>query len=391
MSIDPNVAAAATRPSSLWDQLHQAITWGKLLLLGVLAISSSLVALQVFWLYRTTSDVHPALGVLVLVGVGVGATIVAVPAYKFFRVPRIVFPPAIPDRASLALSHLRAEARFLDRYLAHAAGNPELSGKAGSIAAARSELAVLRTRLSAASANQLDAFDTELTTWTRRTMTGLLAELDERADRVIYQEALTVGLATAASPNGTLDAFVMLWRATRLVSQLAVLYYGRPGLWGTLAVMRDVSVATAMAGFLQNVTDSLGGLIAKSIGGATGVVAGPAVDGVTNALVLIRIGYLARERCRSFREWDARTRKSALVNALNATQKVAVGLAMEIMRQVGGKVGAVAEAVFSGASKAAGSTIDKVGDLANQAYSSVMAAASHFGQSLQSRFREDDD
>ena len=136
----------------------------------------------------------------------------------------------------------------------------------------------------------------------------------------------------------------MLWRSVNLVSRLAVLYYGRPGFWGTLAICRDVSIATALAGYLQNVTDSLGNLLAKSLGGVTGVVAGPLVEGTTNALVLVRIGYIAKERCRSFRQWDVSTRRSALLRALKATQKVAVGLTTEVLRQVGGGLGAMAGA-----------------------------------------------
>jgi hypothetical protein len=68
---------------------------------------------------------------------------------------------------------------------------------------------------------------------------------------------------------------------------------------------------------------------------------------VTNALVLVRIGYLARERCRSFRRWDLETRRGAVLASLAATQKVALGLTTELLRQVGSGLGAVAAGALS--------------------------------------------
>ncbi|MFO0948731.1 MAG: hypothetical protein U1D30_22875 [Planctomycetota bacterium] len=118
------------------------------------------------------------------------------------------------------------------------------------------------------------------------------------------------------------------------------------------------------------------------------MIAGPAVDGVTNGLVLIRIGYLAKERCRSFRQWDAQTQTSALGNALNATQKVAVGLTMEILRQVGGKLGAVAGLVASGVGSAAGklgSATEGLRQAAANAAGSVAQSASDLRQSIEDK------
>lgn len=397
-AVPASLSASSTAGSTLWDQLHQAILWGRRALLGAAAFVLFVALIQGFWLYRQAADIHPLLGLGTLAAFAGGAVLVAIPAYRFLKMPAVVHPPAIPTAATLEIGHLRAEAKYLDRYLANCGRNPEFAPRIAEIDRARGQLEALRRRLGKATPGQAAEFDAELTAWVRAAVSPLLREVDQKADRIIYQESLTVGLATAASPNGTLDAFVMLWRSTRLVSQIATLYYGRPGLWGTLAVCADVSVATALAGFLQNVTDSLGGLLAKSIGGATGVVAGPAVDGVTNGLVLIRIGYLARERCRSFREWDTATRRNALASALASTQKVAVGLATEILRQVGSRVGAAAGAVVASAGRAAGSAAGQAiqtasmiagqaADVAGSAAESVWAAANDLSQALQARLR----
>jgi hypothetical protein len=213
-------------------------------------------------------------------------------------------------------------------------------------------------------------------------MAPIWRPVEKRVEETIYSEAINVGVATAISPNGTLDAYVMLWRATKLVSRIAELHYGRPGLLGTGAVIRDVAIATAAAGYIQKVTDSLGHVALHSIGGFTGVVAGPAVEGVTNALVLTRIGYLAQARCRSFRTWSPVQQRSALLTAISATQRVALGLSGEILRKVGVGVGAVAGAAVSTVANVAEAAAEKIG----AATSSMVLAATGFGNSIKQRF-----
>lgn len=354
-------------------QLHRAIRWAKMALSISGVLFFVIFAGELLRIYQTASGVSPWLGYAVAGVFAILGLLAAIPFIRFLKTPRAVQPPPLPESAdAMRISHLLAECRFLDRYLANGSRNPELTDKAQQIDAARIELAGLHRKVAAASESQIKELGKELTTWHDKQLVAVLKDLDKRVDRMIYQESLTVGLATAASPNGTLDAFVMLWRSMKLVSQIATAYYGRPGLWGTLAVCKDVSIATAMAGYLQNVTDSLGNLVAKSVGGVTGVVAGPAVDGVTNALVLIRIGYLAKERCRSTRRWDLATRKNALVRALASTQRVAVGLTTEILRQTFGGLSAVAGVVGGGIATAAYAAKDGVAGVAGAAKTGVV-------------------
>lgn len=347
----------------LWAQFHRLFRWLRYLLIATSVLFALLLLAEAARLYQLAATAHPTLGYAWLLLIAAGGLLVGIPAYRFFQVPRVVKPPAIPEPKDLTLVHLRAEARYLDRYLANCLRNSELQNKVEDIRNARIELAEYSARLLNAGEGQLAELDGELREWAATTVSGILADVDKKAERIIYQEALTVGVGTAASPNGTLDAFVMLWRTVNLVSRLAVLYYGRPGPLGTLAICRDVSLAVALAGYLQSFTDSLGGLLAKSLGGVTGVVAGPLVEGLTNALVVVRIGYIAKERCRSFRDWDVRTRRSAVIAALNATQKVAVGLSSEIVRKVGVGVGAVAGAAASSVAQVANDLGQKISSL----------------------------
>lgn len=375
--------SAANGSASIWDQAHRIVCWLRRLLYVTVGLFAFVVIVQATQLYRLASDVSPWLGYAWLGVVAAGAILVGVPVWEFLRMPRVVQPPKLPPADALTLGHLSAEVRYLDEYLSNCSRNSELTEKSQAIRDARSELTALAGRFGRSTQDQVAALDRELTQWVGRVMPAILDEIDRKAERIIYQESLAVGLATAASPNGTLDAFVMLWRAVNLSSKLATLYYGRPGVWGTLAVCRDVSVATAMAGYMQNVSESLGSVVAKSVGGITGVVAGPAIDGATNALVLIRIGYLTQNRCRSFRQWDTQARQSALVAALASTQRIAVGLTAELLRQVGSGLTAAASAAATGMAHAAASAATRISAVAE----SAISAAVGFGQSLSANFR----
>jgi uncharacterized membrane protein YcjF (UPF0283 family) len=367
---EPAAAHPASSAPDFWDQVNGWFRWVKVSAYSLAGLFVVILAVEAVRLYRLAAEAHPLAGVAtVALMLGAGALVI-VPAYRFLRVPRVVEPPRLPQAGDVRLAHLAGEVRYLERYLDCCLRNPALAGKHEAVEEARGSLADLGRRIRAARRGPADrtaALDAELRDWVDATMPPLLAELDSRAERTIYEEALHVGLATAVSPNGTLDAFVMLWRSVGLASKLATLYYGRPGLLGTLAVCRDVSLATAAAAYLHNVTDSLGSLLAKSIGRAGSVVAGPAIEGITNALVLIRIGYLTQERCRSFRRWDTEARRSAIARALAATQKVALGLTAEILRKVGTGLGFVAGAAVSGVAQVASAAAEGVASAAESA------------------------
>lgn len=371
--------AAEPQVQTLWDRVHAWIKWLRISVYAIACLFVLILLAEAARLYQLADGVHPGLGYAAIAAVLVLLAVVAIPIYRFCRVPRAIRPPECLPKEAITASALRAEIRFLDRYLRNCSRNPEYAAQSAPLERAREELAVLRRKVT----GDVDAaVSEELSTWTHERMGAILEEVDAKADRLIYQEALAVGLATAASPNGTLDAFIMLWRSAQLVSRLAMLYYGRPGPIGTLAICRDVSLATVSAAYLDNIGDSLGNIVTKSVGRAAGLVAGPAVDGVTNALVLIRIGYVAKERCRSFRYWNDRERRSALVNALGATQKVAVGLATEIFRQVGTGVGVLVESTAKNVSSAAGAAAKGIGAAAE----SALDAATHLREKITGAF-----
>jgi uncharacterized membrane protein YcjF (UPF0283 family) len=215
------------------------------------------------------------------------------------------------------------------------------------------EAEALRDRLGRIDPGALDEAMRDIEAFERTRVAALLRPLDAEAERVIRNEALGVGVATAVSMNGTMDAFIVLWRNVNLVSKIARIYYGRPGPRAGLAIFRDVAATALLSNYLEGVTDHVGGLLGNWAGSVAGVVAGPLLDGGANALMTVRIGYLAKARCRSFQAWTDRHRRNVLIQCLKMTKDVSISILAEIARQTGGIFGGV----IGGATAATGTII----------------------------------
>ena len=74
---------------------------------------------------------------------------------------------------------------------------------------------------------------------------GPVASLRSRADQLGRTAALQVFTAAAAVPSPALDGLLVGWRGVRLVRQVAELHGLRPGLFGTLSLLRRVAFAAA--------------------------------------------------------------------------------------------------------------------------------------------------
>jgi len=75
--------------------------------------------------------------------------------------------------------------------------------------------------------------------------TSVAADLQQRADALGRGAAMQVFAVTAAMPSPALDALVVGWRGVRLVRQVAELNGLRPGLFGTLALLRRTALSAA--------------------------------------------------------------------------------------------------------------------------------------------------
>lgn len=74
---------------------------------------------------------------------------------------------------------------------------------------------------------------------------GPIAELRVKADALGRAAAMQIFAATAAVPSPAFDGLLVAWRGLRLVRQVAELHGMRPGLLGTLALLRRTALSAA--------------------------------------------------------------------------------------------------------------------------------------------------
>ncbi len=74
---------------------------------------------------------------------------------------------------------------------------------------------------------------------------GPIAELRGKADALGRTAAVQIFAITAAVPSPAFDGLLVAWRGSRLVRQVAELHGIRPGLFGTLALLRRTALSAA--------------------------------------------------------------------------------------------------------------------------------------------------
>ncbi len=313
---------------------------------GVRILSYSVIGIVVFLLAFRLAEitaalwgVHPALGILFVVAVlALLWLLVGRPLLAFFRMPVVMKPPRLPAPEDRTPADLVRHIEFVEKYIAALPENPEWTGAPGEVDAALAACGELREAAAQASVDALAALNERVAAVEVEHVDRLLAPLDRKAADAIRNEAFKIGVATAVSPFGTLDAFVVLWRNCNLVARIARIYYGRPGPAGTLRVIRDVSMATLAGAYLQDLGEVAGEMVGSLAGKTAGFFTGPLMEGCLNGVATLRVGYLAKGRCRAFEAWTQRTAVHAARAALTEAGRFSAGLVSDLVRTVGGGI-----------------------------------------------------
>lgn len=123
----------------------------------------------------------------------------------------------------------------------------------------------------------------------------VLQPLDRQASAAIGRTAQMTAIFTAISPFVAVDILLTAWRNLALIRELASLYGGRPGLFGSIKLMRRVLVHLALTGGMEAseglANEMLGGGVAAKISTRLG-------EGVINGLLTARVGIAAMRYCR---------------------------------------------------------------------------------------------
>jgi putative membrane protein len=122
----------------------------------------------------------------------------------------------------------------------------------------------------------------------------LLRRLDDLADRAIQTNAATVAIGTAVS-NALLDTLLVLWRTLTMIDEIASIYGSRPGLLGSLRLLRRGLYLMVVAA----VADEAAGALVGTVGNrGLAALSGRLAQGTGNGLLLIRLGHAVKRDCR---------------------------------------------------------------------------------------------
>ncbi len=270
------------------------------LVLWVAGLGLAFVALvECLQAYQALSQVHPLLGwayLVILVGALAFGTTYYVVAMA--RRPAVLIPPQQQDLTSASPRELRRYALYLAGVMERLAVNalvPE-TRRSG----LRAEAAKLKSRTSRQQGPG------ELIGTLERAVDGVIvpaiAPLDAEAERQVRDCVRDTMVGVAVSPWRSIDLFVVLYRAGRMVIDVSATYNGRPRLREQVRIMADVLKIAATVQFLNIGSKLMENLTSwiPVLGRFTDDIA----QGLGAGLFTSVAGHAAIERCRAFHGWS---------------------------------------------------------------------------------------
>ena len=139
----------------------------------------------------------------------------------------------------------------------------------------------------------------------------LMAPLDKAAEEVVIRTSRNVAAATALIPLSLVDVLAALTGNLRMVREIAEIYGGRAGWFGSIRLMRAVATHLIATGAVAVADDLIGPLIG---GGVLAKLSRRFGEGAINGALTARVGVAAIEICRPLPFLElARPKASALV------------------------------------------------------------------------------
>jgi len=132
---------------------------------------------------------------------------------------------------------------------------------------------------------------------------AIYKELDEEVLDVIDQEVQSrikvasaqAALSTAISPLAILDAAIVIWRGVRLTKEIAKLYGFKPGWISTIVLLKQGAFTIFFVGAAELATEYVNAATESTMVSKLSLSAG---EGISNGILLARIGYGVMAACR---------------------------------------------------------------------------------------------
>jgi hypothetical protein len=133
-------------------------------------------------------------------------------------------------------------------------------------------------------------------------VTAALQILDKHADDAVVSAASAVFLSTAVLQSGRLDMLVVLSAQTRLIWNVAHVYYQRPSLRDFVQLYANVASTAFIAAGVEDVDIDV--LVSTIFGSTVAAIPGmhllasSVLSGSANAFLTLRVGMITKEYCR---------------------------------------------------------------------------------------------
>jgi len=148
----------------------------------------------------------------------------------------------------------------------------------------------------------------------------VLAPADQLAQAAIRRAAAQAFAINAISPTVVLDTLLFAARAMRLIREIAEIYGQRPGMAGTVHLLRRLASGAGLVGAV----DIVGGVIVQQLGGAVlERLSASAAESAYAAQKMARLGLVAMASCRpiEFRPGEAPSLSGLVSGLLRQSQK----------------------------------------------------------------------
>jgi putative membrane protein len=143
----------------------------------------------------------------------------------------------------------------------------------------------------------------------------VLAPADRLAEATIRRAATQAFAINAVSPTALLDTLLFGARALRLIREIAEIYGQRPGLTGTVHLLRRLASGAGMVGAV----DLVGGILVQQLGGAVMErLSASAAESAYAAQKMARLGIIAMALCRpvDFRPGEVPSLRSLIAGVI---------------------------------------------------------------------------
>lgn len=280
---------------------------------------------QSFQLVQLADRLHPVAGVVVFWSIiAIFAVCVAVPLFTLVTLPA----PLVPPEEAEGPEHERHITQLKKRL----AKNPHVEGAPAEIV-------------------EVEA---------------ALRQLDLVADLRTKSAASRVFMTTAISQNGSLDALLVLAAQSKLVLEIARIYYQRPTVRDMIYLYSNVAATAFIAAEIEDIDLSeqvqpimaavLGSSVAAVPGmsAAAGLFVNSVTTGAGNAYLTLRVGIITRHYCRSVVKPE---RKSIRHSAAMQAARLLGGIAREGAASVAAAIWAKPRKYFSDLIGAAGDRV----------------------------------